>query len=431
MTLCRPELVVWRWALAYRSAMKRLVFCLLLSLLLIETNGTTASDWPQWRGSSQDGISTGAAGWFAGWPNDPQPAWSAQVGIGFSSVAVVDGRVFTLGNKEDVDTVYCLDAETGRVIWSHSYPCSLDARFYEGGPSATPTVHNERVFTFSKKGHLFAFAAEDGKVLWSRDLGKELDLELPEWSFAGSPLVHGDLLILNAGSAGTAVHAQTGEIAWTSGRTRSGYATPVAFEFDGKTNVAIFSAKSLVAVEPKTGRVLWEHPWESPRDINASDPIILGDKVFISSESGSALIQMGKTSVTVLWQHRNIMRNYFNPSVLIDGYLYGIDGTTHRPTALTCLDFNTGEVQWTEPGFGSGALMAADGKLIILDKGELIVVRAAPDRFTTLARAQVMGGKCWTVPVLAGEGIYCRNAAGRLIRVSLEGQQAVSKSSAD
>jgi outer membrane protein assembly factor BamB len=401
--------------------MNRAGFCLLLAWLVVETGRTTpqALDWPQWRGPNQDGISL-ETGWFAGWPAaGPEPAWSAQVGIGFSSVSVVQGKVFTMGNRNDVDTVFCLDAATGQVIWSHSYPCPLQARFYEGGPSATPTVDDGRVFTFSKKGHLFAFAVGDGEVLWSRDLREELKLDLPEWSFAGSPLVHGDLIILNAGSAGTAVHRDTGEIVWTSGRTRSGYATPVAFEFKGKPAVAIFSAKSLVAVEPETGRVLWEHPWESPRDINASDPIISGDKVFISSESGSALLRMRDDGVTVVWQHRNIMRNYFNPSVLMGGYLYGIDGTTHRPTALTCLDFNTGEVQWSEPNFGSGALMAADAKLLILDRGELIIVRASPDSFTALARTQVLGGKCWTVPVLSDGAIYCRNAAGLLVCVAL------------
>jgi outer membrane protein assembly factor BamB len=405
--------------------MNRIGCYLLLSFLFIEASRASlhASDWPQWRGANQDGISRDTD-WFARWPADPQPAWSAQVGVGFSSVAVVQGRVFTMGNRNDVDTVFCLDAETGRVIWSHSYPCALDDLHYEGGPGATPTVHHGRVFTFSKKGHLFAFAANDGDVLWSRNLREELNLDLPEWSFAGSPLVHGNLLILNAGSAGTAVHIDTGEIAWTSGRTRSGYATPVAFEFNGKTAIAIFSAKSLVAVEPETGRVLWEHPWESPRDINASDPIISGDKIFISSESGSALLQMRADGVTVVWRHRDSMRNYFNPSVLIDGYLYGINGTTHRATALTCLDFNTGEVKWSEPNFGSGALMAAGGKLIILDRGELIIVRASPDRFTALARAQVMGGKCWTVPVLANGGIYCRNAPGLLIRVPLQSEPA-------
>jgi outer membrane protein assembly factor BamB len=378
-----------------------------------------ALDWPQWRGANRDGISRDAA-WFEGWPADPKPAWSAQVGIGFSSVAVVQGRVFTMGNKDDVDVVSCLDAETGRVIWAHSYPCPLEPRYYEGGPSATPTVRDGRVYTFSKRGHLFALAAEDGSVLWSRNLGQELELEFPEWGLAGSPLVHDTLIILNAGGAGTAVHRQTGEIAWTSNSARSGYATPVPFEFEGRPVVAIFSAKALVAVDPATGRLLWEHPWESPRDINAADPIISGDTIFISSEAGSALLRMREDGVTVVWSHRSIMRNYFNPSVLVDGHLYGIDGTTHRPTALTCLEMQTGEVRWSEPNFGSGALMAAGGKLIVLDRGELIVAEATSERFTPLARAQVLGGKCWTVPVLAEGAVYGRNAAGHLVRVALE-----------
>jgi outer membrane protein assembly factor BamB len=135
--------------------------------------------------------------------------------------------------------------------------------------------------------------------------------------------------------------------------------------------------------------------------------------------SGSALLHLAEDGVTVVWQHRNLMRNYFNPSVLVDGYLYGIDGTTHRSTALTCLNVNTGELQWSEPGFGSGALKAAGDKLILLDRGELIIVKASPEQFTPLARAQVTGGKCWTVPVLPAGEIYCRNAAGQLVRVAL------------
>jgi outer membrane protein assembly factor BamB len=401
--------------------MNHIGFCLLLSCALIPLHrpSLSASDWPQWRGPNHDGVAC-SPHWFSRWPQDPKPAWSVRVGTGFSSMAVVDGRVFTMGNQDDVDTVYCIDAKTGQVIWSHSYPCPLDPLYYEGGPGATPTVHQGQVFTFSKKGLLLALAADDGKLLWARDLQKELALDLPEWSFAGSPLVHGERIIVNAGRAGTAVDKATGEIIWSSEPTRSGYATPVPFQFQGEPAVAIFSAKSLIAVEPTTGRVLWEYPWESPRDINAADPIISGDRIFIASESGSALLQTQEKGVSPLWQHRTLMRNYFNPSVLIDGFLFGIDGTTHRPTALTCLNLETGEVQWSEPGFGSGALMAADGKLIILDRGELIVVRALPDRFSPLARAQVLGGKCWTVPVLADGGIYCRNAAGLLIRVALD-----------
>jgi len=69
---------------------------------------------------------------------------------------------------------------------------------------------------------------------------------------------------------------------------------------------------------------------------------------------------------------------------------------------------------------GYGTLMAADGKLIVFhERGELIIASATPDAFKTLARAQVIGGKCWTPPVLCGGRIYCRNAQGTLVCVDV------------
>lgn len=376
--------------------------------------------WPQWRGPNHDGISL-ERNWFKPWPSDgPKRLWKANVGIGFSSVSVSAGRMFTMGNTmTNVDTVWCLDAASGRVIWTNSYPCALDPKYYEGGPGATPTVDGSRVFTFSKKGHVLCLDAASGKTIWSRNIADELSLKLPEWSFAGSALVEGDLVIANAGRAGTALDKKTGRIVWTSSSEPGGYATPVPFEMNGQRAVAIFSAKTLVAVDPRTGRKLWEFPWETGRDVNAADPIVRGDKIFISSSTGSALLQVRSNQVTAIWNKPNFMRNYFNPPVLLGGFLYGIDGTTHRPTALACVDFNTGERKWSQPNFGSGALMAADNKLIILDKGELIIADATPEKYTERARAQVIGGKCWTVPVLSNARIYCRNAMGDLVCLQL------------
>jgi outer membrane protein assembly factor BamB len=320
-------------------------------------------------------------------------------------------------NPTNVDTIFCLDAASGRVIWTNSYPCALDPRYYEGGPGATPAVDGDRVFTFSKKGHVFCLDAASGKTIWSRNIADELSLKLPEWSFAGSALVEGGLVILNAGSAGVALDKKTGRIAWSSSAEPGGYATPVPFEVDGLRSVVIFSAKALVAVDPSSGRKLWEFPWETGRDVNAADPIVHGDRIFISSSTGSALLQVRSNRVSTVWNKSNFMRNYFNPSVLLGGFLYGIDGTTHRPTSLACVDFNTGERKWAQPNFGSGGLMAADGKLVILDKGELIIAEATPEKYTERARAQVIGGKCWTAPVLSNGRLYCRNAVGDLVCV--------------
>lgn len=402
-----------------RSLHKNRSRFLLAGFCLLCPFSAVAEDWPHWRGPNHNGISRERE-WNSRWNGTPpRQLWKAQVGTGFSSVAVSSGRVFTMGNERDIDTVYCLDAETGRTIWKHSYACALHPRYYEGGPGATPTVHHGSVYTFSKQGHVFSFEAATGKVRWSTDVREALDLGLPEWSFAGSPLIAGDLVILNAGTAGTALHKDTGRIVWSSGNEPSGYATPVPATVNGRTLIVIFAAKEIVAVDPTTGQALWRYPWKTERDVNAADPVIHGNRMFVSSSTGSAVLEFSDVGTTVVWEKKGFMRNYFNPAVLLNGHLYGLDGTTHRPTELACVEFQTGEKKWSAPSFGSGGLIAANGKLIVLDKGELILVDAASDEFTPTARAQVIGGKCWTAPVLANGLVYCRNARGDLVCVDL------------
>jgi hypothetical protein len=118
----------------------------------------------------------------------------------------------------------------------------------------------------------------------------------------------------------------------------------------------------------------------------------------------------------LIWEKAGIAC-HFNTAVHWQGCLYGIDGNTDAPPKdLRCVDLATGRIRWQETGFGLGSLLIAGQRLIVLgDKGELAVAPAAPDRFRALARAHVLGGKCWTTPVLANGRLYCRNAAGRLI----------------
>lgn len=375
-------------------------------------------NWPHWRGPKHDGISAESK-WSSSWPaNGPRRLWKAAVGIGFSTVSLSEGRVFTMGNDKDTDTVWCLDALTGRVRWKHSYACELDPLYYEGGPGGTPTVDGPRVYTLSKKGHVFCLDAATGQVLWSRDVRKEHELQLAEWSFAASPFVTGDRLILNAGRAGLGLDKHTGRTLWTTGTDTAGYATPVPFITQDRSALAIYGAKAVFAVAPDTGEILWEHPHKSSRDVNAADPIVSGTQLLVSSSTSALMLDVAGLKPRVLWESKQL-RNYFNPSVLVGGHLYGLDGTTHRPTRLVCMDWATGEVKWSEEGFGSGGLVAADEKLLLLDKGLLSIVKATPERYELLARAQVLGGKCWTAPVLANGLVYCRNAAGDLVCVDL------------
>ncbi len=377
-------------------------------------------DWHRWRGPDLNGISK-ETGWSANWPKEgPKQLWRASVGMGFSSMSVSGGRVYTMGNQSNKDTVHCFDAATGKEIWKHTYAEDLDPRYYEGGTSGTPTVDGGTVYTLSRKGKLFALDAASGKVLWQKNIPDELQAAIPEWGFAGSPLVFEDLLILNVGTHGAAVEKASGNPVWSTGREASGYSTPVIFDSKGRKAVAIFGARALTARDAKNGKEIWTFPWKTSYDVNAADPIFHGDKVFISSgyRSGGALLKL-KDEPSVVWKSQN-MHNQLNSSVLIDGHLYGCSGQNGHAGDLRCVEFDTGQVKWTEPSAGLGALMAADGKLIVLsEKGELIIAEATPEKFRPLARAQVLGGKCWTTPVLANGRIYCRNGQGTLVCVDV------------
>jgi outer membrane protein assembly factor BamB len=396
------------------------------ALALFASGATLASaaDWFRWRGPDLNGISQ-ETGWQAQWPvQGPKQLWTASVGTGFSSFSVKGERVYTMGNTAETDAVFCLDANSGKTLWKHSYPCPLDPKNFEGGPGATPTVDGDRVYTFSRKGDLFCLGAADGKVAWSKNLNRELGAEIPTWGFACSALVEGSLVILNSGSAGAALDKQSGKVVWTSGKSAGGYATAVPLSAGPDRCLAILARQSLVAVRAADGREVWRYPWKTEYDVNVADPIIAGERVFISSgyNHGGALLKLNGTQPEKVWENKN-MRNHFNSCVLWQQYIYGAD-----ESELRCLAFDTGEVKWKYPPFGKGSLMLADGKLIGLsEKGELIIAEASPDAFKPISRAPVLTGKCWTTPVLANAHIYCRNARGDVVCLDVSGKQTAQR----
>jgi outer membrane protein assembly factor BamB len=400
------------------------VVVLTLSISAIVCSTAQAADWPNYRGPNHDGIST-ETGWSTSWPESgPKILWKASLGTGFASMAVSDGKVYATGNIDDKDILYCLDAATGKEIWKKSYPCPLYKKDHEGGPCATPTIDGDAVYTFSKDGDAIRFNAATGEIVWHKNLNKELGLKHPTWYFAGSPFIAEDLVIYNAGTYGTALKKADGSLAWQSGKGASGYSTAVPYEIAGQKGVVMAVCEELVGLNPATGKVIWKFPWKTSYDINAADAIVSGDIVFISSgyNKGCALLKISGGNVTKVWQNKN-MRNHINCSVLWEGCIYGFDGQVDGGGKLSCIDLATGEKKWSQDGMGTGSLMIADGKLIILgEKGKLVITAASPEGFSQLASAEILTGKCWTVPVLANGRIYARNAAGQLVCVDVNGK---------
>jgi outer membrane protein assembly factor BamB len=397
-------------------------FVVLVTIGWLSIQAVVAEDWPQWRGPKGNGISR-ETGWIDQWPKEGPPiAWKARVGLGFSSTVVGGGKAVTAGHANDTDTVFCFDALSGKELWKHSYPAELGDKYYEGGTTGTPTIDGDRVFWLSRWGDLFCFDAQSGKIIWNRQLEKEEEVPIPTWGFTGAPTVFGNLLILNVGEAGMVVEKKTGQRIWASAKKEAGYSTPLPVGRDRQSEVLIANTESYLAVDPASGKERWRMKWLTQYGVNAADPVPVGDKVFISSGygKGCALIKpVAGGEPQVIWKSK-VLRTQLNPAVLVDKYLYGVDGDTVEKASLKCVEAETGTEKWKVPTFGSGAVSVADGKLIALSAtGELIVAPVSPDGFKPTARAQVLGGKCWTVPVLANGLVYCRNSRGDIVAVDL------------
>jgi len=392
-----------------------------LLVLLLLANCALAEDWPNWRGPRHDGISREAL------PKADfsKIAWRAKIGVGFSSMAVADGRVFALGctgkRRGNEETFTCLDAATGKKIWSDTYPAALVDYLHEGGPCASPTVDGKRVFGYSKSGRLACYNVADGEKYWTADLMAKAGLpKPPEWGFACSPLILGNRVIVEA-TFTCALDKATGKEIWRSKKYKPAYGSPIAFQYKNKIYLATLKTDGLVILDAQTGKTVAFQDWRTSFRTNSTTPIIIGNKIFISTgyQRGCALFEFTGNGLKQIYTNKNLS-NHMNNSVVLGDFVYGFDGNTHGrvPKQIVCMRLADGAVQWRKEGYLCGSLMAVQNQLLILgEKGKLALGPASPKGFTPTAEAQILQGRCWTVPVLSNGRIYARNAVGTLVCV--------------
>ncbi len=400
-------------------------FGILLAVLVVSYTvgfGTgLAADWPRFRGPHNNGVSE-EADWNANWAvGGPPILWRSDIGTGYSSVVVAHGRLYTLGNEENVDTVYCLNAETGEEIWTHSYPCATDANEFEGGPTSTPTIKEGAVFTFSRSGDLFCFDAGSGEIRWQVNVPQVTSLRTPGWGFSGSPWVMDGLVIVNVGDAGVALSIEDGSVSWVSADKDSGYSSFVPFVQEGESLLLFGSARSYVCIEASTGVERWRQRWLTTFGCNATNPIVANGQVFLSSgyNRGSALLTFKEGEPVLVWKSKEF-QNQLSSSVLLDGLVYGANGSVSDGATLACLRLRDGKVLWNAADERIGGLTAAGRYLITMsDEGRLAVFEPNEMSPGAVSQCKVFDEQCWTAPVLCNGRIYCRGALGALVCVDV------------
>lgn len=383
-----------------------------------------AGDWPSLRGPDGDGISKEEK-----LPTEGSLAvkWTREVGLGYSAPIVSGGKVILSGHDgQGKDTLYCLDANSGEEIWTFSYDQPLGDLYFQGGTTGSVTVDGDQVYHVAREGELFCLNLEDGSVLWQKNLQKDFGYSKPTWGFTGAPLIRGDWIYVTAGEAGLALKKSDGSAIWKSEDEECGYAAPAPLTRNGK-NYLIFSNKRFyVCVDAQTGEKVWEHRWMTRYGVNAADPIVTEDAVFLSSGYGKGAVLLkwtGEGDPERVWQSRDL-RTQMNAALLIHGFLYGIDGNESVDgTGLKCLKVDTGEVLWTDDGVGHGTVSGIQDQLVVLtEDGDLQIGSASPEGFSPDLQGKVLKPRVWTVPVVANGTIFCRNAGGTLVAVGVENE---------
>jgi len=365
-----------------------------------------AEDWPCLRGPRYDGIFV-ETGWKRDFAGKPAVVWQKEVGDAYSCFTVVGDRLYTCGTQDRMQTVLCLEAGTGNTIWETGFEPAY-ANGQGNGTRATPTVDGDRVYIVGGSGTLACLDAQSGKEVWTAKLGPA-----PKWGHSGSVLIEGDMAVAAAGSpegALVAFNKKTGAEVWKAGRERAGYGTPYPFEFEGTRYIFAFMSKSFLIVEAASGKEVMSMPWVTRFDVNAAGPIFHEGRLYVSSNygTGSALLKLARQgeglAQTEVWRSKDV-QNRFSTMVLNDGHIYGMS-----EGAFVCAEFLTGAVKWSEkhPNWGNGIL--ADGHLIVLSAtGRLEIAKATPEGYSPTTRVQVLGGRCWTAPVLHNGKLYVRN----------------------
>ena len=372
--------------------------------------------WVGFRGPRRDGHYRERAV-LTTWPQGGLKAmWSQPVGGGYASFAVAHGRAFTIEQRRQQEVVAAYDVATGRELWSHGWDGEFREWMGGDGPRATPTWADGRVYALGALGELRCLEAGTGRLVWRVNILEDTGAANLPWGMAASPLVLDDtVVVLPGGPRGSVVayDRSTGARQWAVLDDKAAYSSPMLVTLNGRPQILAVLARRLVALAPESGDLLWEYPWVTGNDINASQPLLVGDRRILLSSAyghGAAVIEVaengGRQSARAVWEHTRL-KNRFSSSVLHEGFIYGLD-----ENILTCLDAETGAVRWKAGRYGHGQFVLASGHLIVLSEdGDLALVRATPDRHEELVRFSVLDGKTWNHPAIEDGVLLVRNLA--------------------
>jgi len=391
-----------------------------------------AADWPRFRGPQNNGLSTDT-GLLQEWPEEGPPLlWTIDgLGRGYSSVAIVDGKILTMGDRagdggDKQQFVIALDLATRREKWA-----SPVGPPHSDGPRCTPTVDGELLYVIGTEGDLVCLETATGEVRWRKSFTEDFGGKMMSvWKFSESPLIDGDKVVCTPGGPEAtlvALDKKTGETIWKCavpdiggrGKDGAGYASMVVAEIDGVRQYIQILGRGAVGVEAETGRFLWGYNRVANGVANIPTPVVRGNFVFVTTSyrTGCALLKLTRNgdrmdAEEVYFLGPEEFENHHGGVVLVGDHLYGGSGQANG--IPVCLEWETGKIVWKPeaPGRGSAAVVFADGHLYFrYEDGLVALIEATPEEFRLKGTFQtaVKKGPSWPHPVIHEGKLYLRD----------------------
>lgn len=379
------------------------------------------ADWNSWNGPDGEKRS-GVKNIITDWSNGLNLLWEVnylcqgRASATWSAPVIQGNRLIAFGRNTDQDLVFCLNPDTGELIWQTAYDAPATPS-YGTGPRATPFIDDDRVYTYGRSGDIACWNLYDGEEIWRKNVKNEGGEE-PTWGLSSSPIILNDHVLVQGGGTAQiiAYDKMTGDMVWKSGEGFAGYA-PVASASQAEKHILFaFHGKGFAALDAENGNPLWNVPWETEYDVNATTPIKVGDdRFFITSGYGTGcmLLEYAPDNYNIVWQNRSFASIHSDPYV-IDGYLYGYSGDSFQNMgSFKCIDLGDGSEKWSTNKMGWGTCIFVDDHLICQNlKGNLFLMKPDPDKFILISKlSKALGsikGPVWTMPVVANGKLYLR-----------------------
>ena len=390
----------------------------LLSCLVTDSD-SFAGDWPNILGPQRNAIAVEEK-LADKWPADgPRSAWEAKIGSGFAGVAVADGIAILFHRRGDEDTFSAYDAASGKPLWSQGFATDFQPSIVDDdGPRAVPTIHKGRVYGLAAAGGLYCVDLKTGKSVWQRQTQKEFHAPAGYFGAGSAPLVEGKVLIVNVGGdkdgAGiVAFDLDTGKTIWKATSEQASYSAPLAVTLDGSRVVLCVTRLNLVSLDPASGKELARTPFgQRGPTVNGATPVLAGNRLLLTASYGigAELLDAGRNKLDVVWTDEVLSSQYTTP-IILDGTVFGIDGRQDGgPISLKCFDLESRKVHWTKPGLAYATLIAADGKLLVMQtNGTLRLAELSKSAYRELGTAELLRGTTRALPALANGRLYVRN----------------------